>query len=97
MLSYESAIRVVVSVIEALNSQHVTVDPLPTDESALLIGVGSALDSLGLVSLLVETEERAAAAGCPDLGLLEQAESLVSERSVSVRQFAELVQTRANR
>jgi acyl carrier protein len=56
---------VILASIEIVNQSRLPGEQLAADSAAAIFGDGSPLDSLGLVSLLIEIEDQLAARGLP--------------------------------
>ena len=95
MSSYAESLAVLRRVIDDLNAQQISDPPLPVEEHGQLIGPGGALDSLGLVTMLVAIEDAVAAVGWKSPALLEETALFGDGASVSVRQVAELIRDRS--
>lgn len=56
---------VILAAIDIVNQSRLTEERLAMERDAVIFGDGSPLDSLGLVSLLIEIEDQLAARGMP--------------------------------
>jgi acyl carrier protein len=89
-LTENEAYEVVRKAIEELNAERKPQPEISTDMEARLFGQGAALDSLGLVTLLLSVEDRLAASH--DLALTLADERAMSEKRSPFRTISALVQ-----
>ena len=71
MISYDQAIAIVYDAIDVVNRQLPATRRLRKSPDTVIVGVGGALDSLGVVNFVLALEDKAAAAGAAVMLLQE--------------------------
>jgi hypothetical protein len=93
ILDKGGAIALVYAAVDEVNKQLPRSNRLEKAAATLLYGPGGHLDSLGLVNLLVNTEEKIAATCGVEVSLVEEVGSDVHNYVGTIESFSEFVRT----